>query len=107
MRYLWVFVREAQARKREGRQAGRQSKAKTGTGLKPRRCKCAHHQLIDTLVLWWVEKGDLHEVNQFCSLVWLKKPTRENLSRSLSFAFYYHLFQQLLTFTLSFFTSES
>jgi hypothetical protein len=57
MRYLWVFVREAQARKREGSQASKQAKqAKTGNGLKPRRCNCAHHQLIDTLVVWWVEK---------------------------------------------------
>jgi len=34
MRYLWVFVREAQARKREGRQAGRQAgKAKQKQAL--------------------------------------------------------------------------
>ncbi len=43
----------------------------------------------------------------FALLCGSKNLQRENLSRSLSFAFCYHLFQQLLTFTLSFFASES
>ncbi|CAM6018287.1 unnamed protein product [Sphagnum balticum] len=49
-----------------GRQAGKQEKqAKTGNGLKPRRCNCAHHQLKDTLVLWWVEKLGAEVISTF------------------------------------------
>jgi hypothetical protein len=55
---IFVGVCERGSGKKEGKQPGKQTskQAKLGNGLKPRRWNCAHHQLIDTLVVWWVEK---------------------------------------------------